>query len=83
MNLKMIEMLKDKIESNSWFFLKLKSGLFYTAKIVDIQEKENQLLILDKFQRLSLLDISSIEQMTEQEYKNDTDSMRDFGVNYK
>jgi hypothetical protein len=79
-----LEVLREKIKLDCLFHIKTKSGLIYTAKILDIQEDENKFLILDKFSRISLLDYSNIEQISEQSGNIDEyDTMKEQGMNYK
>jgi hypothetical protein len=84
MNRVIIDILREKINTDTLFFIKTKSGLIYTAKLIDIQEDENKILILDKFSKISLLDFSSIEQISEQSGNSEEYStMKEQGMNYK
>ena len=88
MNNVMFDLLRKRmLQEDTQFFIKLKNGLIFTARILDVQEKENRLVILDKFQRISLLDLNSIEQLSEQKVEdvsgNESDALRDIGKKYK
>jgi hypothetical protein len=84
MNRVIIDILREKINTDTLFFIKTKSGLIYTAKLIDIQEDVNMILILDKFSKISLLDLSNIEQISEQtNTETEYDSMKEQGMNYK
>jgi hypothetical protein len=84
MNRMFLEVLREKISLDTQFYIKTKSGLIYTAKILDIQEDENKILILDKFSKISLLDFSSIEQISEQSGNSEEyTTMKEQGINYK
>ena len=84
MNKMIIDVLREKINRECLFYIKTKSGLIYTARILDIQEDENKFLILDKFSKISLLDYSNIEQISEQsENIDEYDTMKEQGMNYK
>jgi hypothetical protein len=82
MNQKVVELLRNKIGTDILFFIKLKNGLIFTVKLIDLNVNDNKILVLDKYRKLSLFDINFIEQMTEQDV-DESDSMKDMGMNYK
>lgn len=56
------ESIRPLMDSNSWYYVRLKKGFHYKARLVELNN--NSLTIIDRFGLSSVFDVDSIESIS-------------------